>query len=326
MPILTICVPIYNVEKYLERCLKSLVDKNNIGTYQVILVDDCGTDESMRISKAFKSEYPEIFSIYQQPKNLKVSSARNIILDQCTTEYIMFVDSDDWLGSNAITKVISSLISTKPDLLVFDYVRVYKDKEVKVTLDNVEYGNVSKSIKNGIFSRNLPVTPWAKVFKTQLFANYRFRFNTAFQDLALIPVIVANSISMIYMDAEYCYRQEIECSEMYQHEFKIEMILLALSELAINARRENQNFISFVIFKNMVDNVRRFKKHQKTKDLFEFLSRIQLILNAYFPNWRKNSLIKSYISSPKKILFFKSNFLFTLMKSNLGKRIVIRLL
>ncbi|MGR5134607.1 glycosyltransferase family 2 protein [Vibrio alfacsensis] len=95
---LTIIVPIYNVEEYLEKCLNSLVDVRYMDRYSVILVDDCGQDSSRQIAMHYVDTYPNLFRLLQHEKNRGLSAARNTGLDYTNAPYVMFVDSDDWLS------------------------------------------------------------------------------------------------------------------------------------------------------------------------------------------------------------------------------------
>ena len=93
--LLTIIVPIYNVELYLEQCLNSLVNQT-VTNFKVILVDDGSKDGSGIIAKRYAEKYPEMFR-YLFKKNAGLGAARNTGMEYCDTEYVEFLDSDDWL-------------------------------------------------------------------------------------------------------------------------------------------------------------------------------------------------------------------------------------
>lgn len=113
----SIIIPIFNSEKTLPRCLDSLTSqlRNDI---EVLLIDDGSSDDSFRFCKAYAQEYPQLFPIHQ--KNGGVSSARNRGLDLAKGEYILFVDSDDYVSSDYFA-VLDQALAENPDMLLFGY-------------------------------------------------------------------------------------------------------------------------------------------------------------------------------------------------------------
>lgn len=105
--LLTIIVPIYNVELYLEQCLNSLVNQT-VTNFKVILVDDGSKDGSGIIAKRYAEKYPEMFQ-YIFKENAGLGAARNTGMEYCDTEYVEFLDSDDWLLPRTVEKVIERI-------------------------------------------------------------------------------------------------------------------------------------------------------------------------------------------------------------------------
>lgn len=103
---LSIIVPVYNAEKYLHRCVDSLLAQDlNPEEYEIILVDDGSTDDSPKICDEYSEKYSQIKTIHKA--NGGVSSARNVALDVTKGEYICFVDSDDWIKKASFVSIIS---------------------------------------------------------------------------------------------------------------------------------------------------------------------------------------------------------------------------
>ena len=92
----SILVPVYNVEKYLEQCIDSLLDQTYSEEYEIILVDDGSTDSSGSICDGYEERYPDKVKVIHK-ENGGLSDARNVGMAAATGEYIAFVDSDDWL-------------------------------------------------------------------------------------------------------------------------------------------------------------------------------------------------------------------------------------
>ena len=116
----SIIVPVYKVEKYLDRCVKSIVNQT-YKNLEIILVDDGSPDNCPSMCDRWGQLDKRVKVIHQ--KNKGVSGARNAALDICTGEYVLFVDSDDWIASELCEKVLDKIKDTGADVVVFGYKR-----------------------------------------------------------------------------------------------------------------------------------------------------------------------------------------------------------
>ncbi|MFI1773825.1 glycosyltransferase [Thalassobellus citreus] len=128
-PILSIVVPVYNVAAYLEKCVHSCFDQNvNKKLYEIILVNDGSTDNSLELCKKLKLQYPDISIVSQENKGL--SGARNTGLKHSKGDYIWFVDSDDWISSNCLINIFKKL-NSKLDIIWLGHDVWYLGKSTK---------------------------------------------------------------------------------------------------------------------------------------------------------------------------------------------------
>ena len=118
-PKISIIVPIFNGELYLEECLNSLVNQT-FNDIEIICVNDGSTDNSMKILEDFQKKDSRI-EIISQP-NQGVSIARNNGVNQANGEYVLFVDSDDWLDLDACAELYSNAVSNDSDIVLFNSV------------------------------------------------------------------------------------------------------------------------------------------------------------------------------------------------------------
>ena len=138
---MSIIVPIYNVEKYLARCLKSLVNQT-LQEIEIICVNDESPDQSQQIVNQFVLDYPEkVISV--QKKNGGLADARNYGLNFANGEYLLFIDSDDWIEEKMCEIMYHKAISESADLVVCDIQNVYEDgHKVYISCGDFTEGNV----------------------------------------------------------------------------------------------------------------------------------------------------------------------------------------
>ena len=124
----SIIVPVYNVEKYLSKCIQSLIDQD-YNDYEILLIDDGSTDKSGIICEQYAKKYENIYVFHK--KNGGLSDARNYGLQKALGDYILFVDSDDWIKKD-ILKEFSDIIENNKavDVIETRFIEVYKNEEI----------------------------------------------------------------------------------------------------------------------------------------------------------------------------------------------------
>ncbi|OBS13154.1 hypothetical protein ATE49_13900 [Elizabethkingia miricola] len=181
-PLISVIIPVYNVEKFISQCLDSLINQT-YSKIEIITIDDGSTDNSLIILQEYAKTDERLKVVAVQ--NGGVSEARNKGIELAQGEYIMFVDSDDWID----IKMIETLLSHSTDyldLVQCSYTRSYVDKFVPRLL------NVSGVIPNKVFKRKLIgmikeelsdpsqadsfVIPVAKLYKSKIIKDYKIRF------------------------------------------------------------------------------------------------------------------------------------------------------
>ena len=128
---ISIIVPVYNVEAYLPQCLDSLIHQ----TYQdleIICVNDGSKDRSLEILKEYANKDRRIKPISRDNKGISIS--RNEALERATGEYVMFVDSDDWIEENTCQKALEAMVKYNVDLVIWSYLREYESRSMPIFL------------------------------------------------------------------------------------------------------------------------------------------------------------------------------------------------
>ncbi len=132
MPQVSILVPVYGVERYIEKCARSLFEQT-YSDIEYVFVDDCSIDQSIAVLEKVVKDYPFRkcqVKIIHHKENKGLSAARNTALEASTGKYVMHVDSDDYLENNAVQLAVDKIIETQADMAVFDMNIVYQDKVV----------------------------------------------------------------------------------------------------------------------------------------------------------------------------------------------------
>lgn len=124
---LSLIIPVYNVEMYLEKCLKSCLNQDLSRTeYEIIVVNDGSSDNCLQIAEKIAAEKINVIVLSQQNGGLSI--ARNTGLKHAIGEYVWFVDSDDWIEENCLGEIIERLKDTQPDFLQLQYRLAYDDE------------------------------------------------------------------------------------------------------------------------------------------------------------------------------------------------------
>ena len=203
---LSIIVPVYNVEKYLAKCLASLLEPD-IADYEIIAVNDGSTDRSRDILGEWHAKWPALIHPVDTP-NGGLGHARNVGISVAQGEYLLFVDSDDYLKPHAVKEIMETL--QEPfDIAVFDFVHVdEKGREIAVFSGcEREKAFTLQDYPEFLFS---PLNSCNKIWRRSLFPDNGISFPTRlwFEDLASSPKLYLHADRIIHVPkAWYCYLQ-----------------------------------------------------------------------------------------------------------------------
>ena len=199
--LITVIVPVYNVEKYLEKCICSIISQT-FTNWKLILVDDGSPDNCPSICDHYASIDDRIFVIHK--KNGGLSSARNAALDVLDTEYVTFVDSDDYLHPECLADCMEIMNQHNSDIVQFRYVKG-NDNDFFEN-NKIQKSSVTDFIKHEIFGSKFDkVGVWGKLYKSILWNDVRMPVGRLNEDDATTWKLYyrANKISAI--DTPYYY-------------------------------------------------------------------------------------------------------------------------
>lgn len=170
--LLSIIIPVYNVEKYVEKCIRSCETQDIPSSeYELICINDGSKDNSLAIVEKLASEYDNIKIINQDNQGL--SMARNNGLKIATGEYIWFVDSDDWIAENCLAAVTRTLLSENLDALIINGIRFIDGEEMPH--QNVDVTPVMTGIEM-MHHHHTNCASFKTILKKSLFEDHNIRF------------------------------------------------------------------------------------------------------------------------------------------------------
>ncbi len=218
--LVSIIVPAYNVEKYLGRCMESLCTQS-YPNLEIILVDDGSADTTPEICDAWGEKDERVVVIHQ--KNGGQCAARNTALDKMNGEYVMFVDSDDYINRDMISQMIDFLKSNNLDFVRSGYMNVKATENAELTdsedTEKESLFNQKQIIENFLtapYSRRKYFTAimCAALYKASLFKNVRFPEGFIYEEGFVLPDIYLASDSAGYIDRSFYYYRENEDGTM----------------------------------------------------------------------------------------------------------------
>lgn len=284
-PLISIIVPVYNVEKYLDRCIKSILQQT-FKDFELILVDDGSTDGSEAICNQYRDIDNRIKVIHKE--NGGLSSARNAGLDIARGMYIGFVDSDDYINNKMYEILLDELIKNDSDLSICKLVRVRDDYKVdnkKVKIVEKNYNNL-EALEELYRSNSVDfIVAWNKLYKSEILRDIRYPIGKKYEDEFVIHKILNKCKRVTYINQEMYYYYQRENS-IINSKFSIKDI----DKLYFNLDRMkffksiNQNNLSekciynFII--NYFDIYHKIKYNLKDKSKCKELKKM-LVANIY---------------------------------------------
>lgn len=204
MPKVSIIVPVYNVEKYLRKCIDSLINQT-LNDIEIICINDGSTDKSLKILKEYKNKDSRIILLNQE--NSGQSVARNRGIEIAKGEYLGFVDPDDWIDLDYYEKLYNAAISTNVDIATAGIIRITGIKQKKFLQFNEE--TITENINLKFERCDVPEKSyiWNKIYKTQKIKeiNLKFEEGRIFEDCIFTPQALFFLGKMVTVPNTYYY-------------------------------------------------------------------------------------------------------------------------
>ena len=300
----SVIVPVYNAEKFLTQCLSSLANQT-LKDIEIIAINDGSTDSSLDIMQRFADMYKDKIKIIDSP-NEGVGAARNKGLDMATGEFIKFVDADDYLSLNILGKMYNLAKENNVSLVRGNFQTLIGPFKMR---DTAGWSNIKGSkIIDVKENKDYIVTELPgignKLISRKLIGDLKFPEGIKWEDLAIVPVVVASSEKLFHLD-EPVYNYRIHLNTTVTDFIKaipsvldiiksLETLEREMTTRVLNKDYEAQIeslYILHTLFR--VENAMTWVNFPKSKKEVVINSLINIIALKY-PNWRNNDVIKKY--------------------------------
>ena len=306
---ISVIVPVYNVEKYIDKCLDSLVNQT-LEDIEIIMVNDGSPDNSQKIIDKYAKKYPNKVKSYIK-ENGGQGSARNLGLEHASGKYISFVDSDDWIDKNALEEMYNLANKNNSDIVICDMIDHF-------LLDNEEEKQIYHNCTN--YESVFRVTPSAcnKIFKKEVIGNLRFIPKIWYEDFNFTTKILLNTqnISVISKGFYHCSCGHISTMNNNNSLKNLDMIT-ALDDI-IKYSKENKkydrNIMSYLIFDHILITTINRVAVQKNKDKKRVLKELLDYCKKNIPNYKKEKFYNTINRNRKLIANLNYNNLWMISK------------
>lgn len=306
MPKVSIIVPVYNTEKYLKKCLDSLIHQT-LEDIEIIVVNDSSPDNAQDIIDEYTKKDERVKS-YIKP-NGGQGDARNLGLEKATGEYIGYVDSDDFIDSNMYEDMYNKALEDRSDIVNVGY---------------YIYSETGKVIKEEIFKRNInptniKETPQVlfdntavtnKLFKASLLKdnNIKFRVKKWYEDFDFVVKAICYATSISIIEKPYYYYLQRSGSTMNNSNIERNLeILEAMDEILefckvqgiYDELKEELEFLA-VQHIYLPTNVRIIRANDSWRNRHEVISKINRYMNEHFENYKNNKYNRIILTKKKQ--------------------------
>lgn len=207
-PLISIIIPVYNVQHFVEKCVVSLMEQT-FDQLEYIFVDDCSQDQSMNLIKKVLDRYPERRAwtrIVEHPANRGLAAARNSGLEVATGEYVFHCDSDDWVETCMLEKMYAAIVKTQADMAYSDFFITFEKNERYMS--NPEYVSGEDMLIKGFLGGRSKYNVWNKLVKRSIYVDNDILFpegHNMGEDMTMMMVASCCERVVHVQDALYHY-------------------------------------------------------------------------------------------------------------------------
>lgn len=286
---ISVIIPVYNTQAYLEKCLDS-VFAQTFQDFEAVIVNDGSPDDSQTIINRYREQYPEkVVALYQE--NAGLAAARNTGIAAATGDFVFFLDSDDYLPAHALETVYSHASKHDLDIVCFS---LFQDLDGTITHTPYRKIHTDDPVTSYILNE---VTACNKLIKRELFvqSGLRFPLGLYYEDLATIPKFALYTNRIGHLEEPLYYYVTRSGSIMQQKKYNPKLTSIFSVMETLRDAFQNTQYVQELECLHIVhflhDAALRFLPYSEGK---ESILKIVQIMRKHFPRWQKNKYYQTY--------------------------------
>ena len=294
---LSIVAAVYNLEKYLPRCLDALVNQT-LQEIEILCVDDGSTDSAPQIIEDYQKRYPEKIKVFHK-ENGGEFTTRNYGLERATGEYVTFVDTDDYVEKDWAERLYNAAKENDADLAVCAFERIDLKTNKVVATNMTNFGNAVKEINSkDDYLLFINPAPWNKVYKREKIKDLRFLPFRGFNDTMFLASCYTKMHKIAFIPNvlyHYYLRYDSQIHTVNENDVKnLKKYLLEVKELYEKTGKyeEMKYILDTFAFLHLGTSVMYRVSYDKTVNMKEMLKETIKYLDYNFSNWRKSPFLK----------------------------------
>lgn len=269
----SILVPVYGVQSYIERCARSLFAQT-YSNLEFVFVDDASPDKSVEVLKQVIADYPDReadVTIIHHDKNLGIAATRDTLVNNCKGEFLFHVDSDDWIETNAIELLVNRQQETEADIVTGIYCTHICDDNNLETSQFIPQNNQNEEkerleLLKDMLKKGSYVATWNRLIRSSLYRDNNIQYVKgidAGEDLLITPRLVYFSRKVAFCNSvTYHYNRSRSNSyvNIFPHSIDMQLQLISAVQLNVEFFRDKETVLRETINKQLVE---RLKKAQE---------------------------------------------------------------
>lgn len=290
---LSVIVPMYNVESYLRQCLDSL-ENQTLADFEVILVDDGCTDQTPQIAKEYTARRPDRFRMVHRA-NGGLSAARNTGIREVNSEYIAFLDSDDFIEPTLYEKMVQRM-DEGADVVVTDIEYWYSDASKRFSMSGLTDWSADIVSEKAMLS---PMFAWNKMYRTRFFKEEQLYYpeGTWYEDIPVTTRIFARTEKIAYLNECLIHYRQREGSIMSARNTERIKEIFGVMEMVRHSFEVDGTYERY--FRELeylhIEHLRLYGMFRfiRSPHWAECYRQSEAVMNTCFPNWKQNRYLSN---------------------------------
>lgn len=297
VPKVSVIVPVYNTEKYLEKCLDSLIFQT-LEDVEIVIVNDGSTDGSKEILEKYKAKYPERIQLMHK-ENGGQATARNLALKHCRGEYVGFLDSDDFIKAEMFEKMYTAAVKEQADYVSCGYTDITYEDGKEIVLQKYVASKKANETKDMFFGAL--ASPFLHLYKREILEESKVEFTEGYiyEDTAFYLNLIPYIERIVTIEEALAVR--VRRSNSTMSTFKKERVrhIMPVLESTIEYYKKNgfldayfKELEFFCVKVLLCSSMVRICRVAKYRDSVELANETLQFIDKYFANYRKSTYFK----------------------------------